>query len=53
MSPNQSAMESTDLGVSNGESNFEIQTLGADLVIFRVAPEPKFEGPSKIPLQKY
>ena len=47
--PNQSALESTDPGALNGESNFEIKPLGADLVSFEVA---KFATKLEINWQK-
>ena len=38
---NQSVVESTDPGASNGGSNFEIRPLEADLVSFEVATLPE------------
>lgn len=41
--PNQSALESANLGALNGGSNFEIQPHGADLTSFEAARLPKLE----------
>tara|TARA_B100000809_G_scaffold240186_1_gene262298 strand:- start:512 stop:715 length:204 start_codon:yes stop_codon:yes gene_type:complete len=39
--PNQSALESTNLGATNCGPNFEIQQFGADLVSFEMTVLPQ------------